>query len=73
MTHLPLYGATLHVTDADVGEIEGGMFAANTGGLEHYKRFGYKVMCLYEECRFAFSKSLSFYTHVGDATAAPAL
>jgi hypothetical protein len=38
----PLYGATCHVSPFREGDMVGGDFQVNLGGLEHYKRFGYK-------------------------------
>ena len=44
----PLYAATLHVADLEANaadparRIRGGGFALNTGGLDHYRRCGYK-------------------------------
>jgi hypothetical protein len=40
--HPPLYAGTCHVSPLMAGEMAGGDFMVNTGGLEHYKRFGYK-------------------------------
>jgi hypothetical protein len=40
--HPPLYAGTCHVSPFDVGEMSGGDFMVNTGGLDHYCKFGYK-------------------------------
>ena len=40
--HPPLYAGTCHISPLEEGEMEGGNFAANMDGLDHYKRFGYK-------------------------------
>ena len=41
--HTPLLASTVHVSDMDAesGEIAGGVFGVNTGGLRHYLRFGH--------------------------------
>jgi len=38
----PLVAITVQVAPLGEGEIEGGEYGANTRGLEHYARFGYK-------------------------------
>ena len=42
--HTPLLASTVHVSDIDaarLGDMEGGLFGVNTGGLKHYLRFGH--------------------------------
>jgi len=43
--HPPLYAGTCHVTPIESsGErIQGGDFCVNSGGIEHYQKFGYKA------------------------------
>jgi alpha-galactosidase len=38
----PLYAGTCHVSPVKDGEMKGGEFTYNMGGLDHYQRFGYK-------------------------------
>ena len=42
--HPPLYAGTIHISPLSEaeGDIVGGSFKANTEGIDHYKRFGYK-------------------------------
>ena len=42
--HPPLFGVTLQVSPIKEGDIEGGVFAVNTAGPEHYGQFGHKAM-----------------------------
>ena len=39
--HAPLLASTIHVSELEAGEMEGGVFGVNTGGLQHYLRFGH--------------------------------
>lgn len=38
----PIFGAVLHCTDTSIVKMVGGDFLIHTGGLEHYKKHGYK-------------------------------
>ena len=38
----PLYAATCHLSPFQEGDMVGGDFQVNLGGLDHYMRFGYK-------------------------------
>ena len=38
----PIYAGTCHVSPISDGEMKGGDFTYNMGGLDHYQRFGYK-------------------------------
>jgi hypothetical protein len=40
--HPPLYAGTCHVSPIGPGDMEGGDFCAHVGGLDHYRKFGYK-------------------------------
>lgn len=40
--HPPILAGTCHLSPVADGDMEGGDFRANTRGLDHYKRFGYK-------------------------------
>lgn len=40
--HPPLYAGTMHVSPLEDGEMIGGDFKVNMGGLNHYSKFGYK-------------------------------
>lgn len=40
--HPPLYAGTCHVSPLSDCEIIGGAFQANMGGIDHYRKFGYK-------------------------------
>jgi len=43
LLHPPLLASTVHVAelDADAGDMAGGCFGVNTGGLQHYLQFGH--------------------------------
>jgi hypothetical protein len=40
--HPPLLGFTVQVSPFSAGEMEGGVFAANTAGIDHYAKFGHR-------------------------------
>jgi len=45
----PLYAGTCQVSPLESGEIIGGNFMVNLGGLNHYRKFGYKAKLLSHE------------------------
>ena len=45
----PLYAGTCHVSPLNTGEIVGGDFMVNIGGLNHYRKFGYKAKLATDE------------------------
>ena len=48
--HPPIYGGTCHLSPFQSGDMSGGDFMVNLGGIEHYKKFGYKGM--YSACMY---------------------
>ena len=44
--HPPLYAGTCHISPFQASAMTGGDFCVNTGGIEHYRRFGYKAKLL---------------------------
>jgi hypothetical protein len=54
----PMYCGTVHVSPLGPGDMDGGDFAVHSGGLDHYKKHGYKGILCYNTKPSVYSYSV---------------